>query len=78
MEEDEVEVIKAMGDYFTAYRDLEKAAKDGLTKAIGVSNYFPSILVNLCERDVYKRQPLNIPIVISPFARRFLRNCFLT
>lgn len=40
---------QAMGDYFTAYRDLEKAAKDGLTKAIGVSNYFPSILVNLCE-----------------------------
>lgn len=40
---------QAIGDYFTAYRDLEKAAKDGLTKAIGVSNYFPSILVNLCE-----------------------------
>ena len=38
-----------MGDYFAAYRGIEKAYKDGLTKAIGVSNFYPAILTNLCE-----------------------------
>lgn len=38
-----------MSDYFAAYRGIEKAYKDGLTKAIGVANFYPSILANLCE-----------------------------
>ena len=38
-----------MGDYFAAYRRIEKAYKDGLTKAIGVANFYPAILTNLCE-----------------------------
>lgn len=38
-----------MSDYFAAYRGIEKAYKDGLTKAIGVSNFYPAILTNLCE-----------------------------
>ena len=38
-----------MGDYFAAYRGIEKAYKDGLTKAIGVANFYPAILTNLCE-----------------------------
>lgn len=38
-----------MGDYFAAYRGITKAYKDGLTKAIGVSNFYPAILTNLCE-----------------------------
>lgn len=38
-----------MGDYFAAYRGLEKAYKEGLTKAVGVSNFYPAILTNLCE-----------------------------
>ena len=38
-----------MGDYFAAYRGLEKAYKDGLTKAIGVANFCPGVLTNLCE-----------------------------
>ena len=38
-----------MGDYFAAYRGLEKAYRDGLTKAIGVANFYPAILTNLCE-----------------------------
>lgn len=38
-----------MGDYFAAYRGLEKAYKDGLTKAIGVANFYPGVLTNLCE-----------------------------
>ena len=38
-----------MGDYFAAYRGIEKAYKEGLTKAVGVSNFYPAILTNLCE-----------------------------
>jgi len=38
-----------MGDYFAAYRGLEKAYKEGLAKAVGVSNFYPAILTNLCE-----------------------------
>ena len=38
-----------MGDYFSAYRGIEKAYRDGLTKAIGISNFYPAILTNLCE-----------------------------
>lgn len=38
-----------MGDYFAAYRGIEKAYRDGLAKAIGVANFYPAILTNLCE-----------------------------
>ena len=38
-----------MGDYFAAYRGIEKAYKEGITKAIGVANFYPAILANLCE-----------------------------
>ena len=38
-----------MKDYFAAYRGIEKAYKDGLTKAIGVANFYPAILANFCE-----------------------------
>ena len=38
-----------MGDYFAAYRGIEKAYDEGLTKAIGVANFYPAILTNFCE-----------------------------
>ncbi len=38
-----------MGDYFAAYRGIKKAYKEGLAKAIGVANFYPAILTNLCE-----------------------------
>ncbi len=38
-----------MGDYFAAYRGITKAYKEGMTKAIGVANFYPAILANLCE-----------------------------
>jgi len=37
------------GDYFAAYRGLEKAQKDGLAKAIGVSNFYPGPYSNICD-----------------------------
>lgn len=38
-----------MGDYFAAYRGITKAYKEGLTKAVGVANFYPAILANFCE-----------------------------
>lgn len=38
-----------MKDYFAAYRGITKAYKEGLTRAIGVANFYPAILANLCE-----------------------------
>ena len=38
-----------MGDYFAAYRGITEAYRDGLVKAIGVANFYPAILANLCE-----------------------------
>ena len=38
-----------MGDYFAAYRGITKAYKEGLTKAIGVANFYPAILTNFCK-----------------------------
>ena len=38
-----------MGDYFAAYRGIEKAYRDGLSKAVGVANFYPAVLTNLCE-----------------------------
>ena len=38
-----------MGNYFEAYRAMEDAFERGTLKAIGVSNFFPQVLVNFCE-----------------------------
>lgn len=40
---------QALGDYFAAYRGITKAYQKGLTKAVGVSNFFPFVLANFCE-----------------------------
>ena len=46
---DLVLVHQPMGDYFAGYRALTRAYKEGWIKAIGVSNFYPAILANLCE-----------------------------
>lgn len=42
-------IHQPMSDYFAAYRGITKAYKEGLTKAIGVANFYPAVLANLCE-----------------------------
>lgn len=37
-----------VGDYYAAYRDLEKLYEEGKVQAIGVSNFYPDRLVDLC------------------------------
>lgn len=38
-----------MGDYIGAYRAMEEAYKEGKLKAIGVCNFYPAPLADLCE-----------------------------
>ena len=40
---------QALGDYFVAYRGITRAYREGLTKAVGVSNFYPFVLANFCE-----------------------------
>lgn len=40
---------QAMKDYFSAWRAMEDAYKEGKIKAIGVSNFYPFVLTNFCE-----------------------------
>lgn len=37
-----------VGDYYAAYRDLENLYEEGKVRAIGVSNFYPDRLVDLC------------------------------
>lgn len=37
-----------VGDYYAAYRDLEKLYEEGKVRAIGVSIFYPDRLVDLC------------------------------
>ena len=54
-----------MKDYFAAYRGIEKACADGLTKSIGVANFYPAIWDNLCE--TVKTIPAVNQIELHPF-----------
>lgn len=40
---------QAMKDYFSAWRAMEDAYKEGKLRAIGVSNFYPFVLTNFCE-----------------------------
>ena len=56
---------QAMNDYFAAWRGLEGAYKDGQVRAIGVSNFYPHALANLCE--CVEIRPAVDQIEIHPF-----------
>ena len=40
---------QAMKDYFSAWRAMEDAYREGKLRAIGVSNFYPHVLTNFCE-----------------------------
>lgn len=56
---------QAMGDYFSAYRAMEDAYKEGKLKAIGVSNFYPHTLVNFCS--VVEIIPMVNQVELHPF-----------
>lgn len=41
-------IHQPMGDYYGAYRAMEEAYKEGKIKAIGVCNFYPERLADLC------------------------------
>ena len=59
---------QALGDYFAAYRGITKAYKEGLTKAVGVSNFYPFVLANFCEN--VEVIPAVNQVEFHPFFRR--------
>ena len=56
---------QVMGDYFSAWRAMEDAYKEGKLKAIGVSNFYPNILTNFCETVEIK--PMVNQVELHPF-----------
>lgn len=56
---------QAMGDYFSAYRAMADAYKEGKLKAIGVSNFYPHTLVNFCS--VVEITPAVNQVELHPF-----------
>lgn len=56
---------QAMGDYFSAWRAMENAYKEGKIKVIGVSNFYAHTLTNFCETVEIK--PMMNQIELHPY-----------
>ena len=56
---------QAMKDYFSAWRAMEDAYREGKLRAIGVSNFYPNILKNFCETVEIK--PMVNQVELHPF-----------
>ena len=56
---------QAMKDYFSAWRAMEDAYRDGKLKAIGVSNFYPHVLTNFCE--TVEIQPMVNQVELHPY-----------
>ena len=58
-------IHQPMGDYIGAYRAMEEACKMGKLKAIGVCNFYPNRLADLCEAVEIK--PAVNQVELHPF-----------
>lgn len=58
-------IHQPMGDYIGAYKAMEEAYKNGKLKAIGVSNFYPERLCDLCETVEIK--PMVNQVELHPF-----------
>ena len=56
---------QAMKDYFSAWRAMEDAYKEGKLRAIGVSNFYPHTLTNFCETVEIK--PMVNQVELHPY-----------
>ena len=56
---------QAMKDYFSAWRAMEDAYKEGKLRAIGVSNFYPHVLTNFCETVAIR--PMVSQIEMHPY-----------
>ena len=46
---DQLLILQPFGDYYGAWRAMEQALKAGKVRAIGVSNFYPDRLIDLCR-----------------------------
>ena len=58
-------IHQPMGDYVGAYRAMEEAYKAGRLRAIGVSNFYPDRLCDLCE--TVEIMPMVNQVELHPF-----------
>lgn len=58
-------IHQPMGDYIGAYRAMEEAYKEGKLRAIGVCNFYPARLADLCETVEVK--PAVDQVELHPF-----------
>ena len=58
-------LIHQLGDYYGAWRAMERLYHEGAVRAIGVSNFPPERLVDLCMNQEIK--PMVNQIEIHPF-----------
>ena len=56
---------QACGDYFSAWRAMEDAYKEGILKAIGVSNFYAHVLVNFVNTVEIK--PMVNQVELHPY-----------
>ena len=56
---------QAMGDYFSAWRAMEDAYKEGKLKAIGVSNFYAHVLINFVHTVEIK--PMVNQVELHPY-----------
>ena len=56
---------QAMKDYFSAWRAMEDAYKEGKLRVIGVSNFYPHTLTNFCETVEIK--PMVNQVELHPY-----------
>ena len=59
---------QSLGDYYSAWRALEKLYQTGKVRAIGVSNFYPERLTDLCMNAEIK--PMVNQIECHPFFQR--------
>ena len=61
-------IHQPMGDYIGAYRAMEEAYKEGKLRAIGVCNFYPNRLADLCETVEVK--PTVNQVELHPFVQQ--------
>ena len=61
-------IHQPFGDYYSFWRAMEQLLADGLTRAIGVSNFYPDRLVDLIEHNDVA--PMVNQIETHPFFQR--------
>ncbi len=59
-----------MGDYVSAWKGIEKLYKEGKIRAIGVSNCYPHVLVDVCE--TFEIKPMINQVEMHPFFQQQL------